>query len=69
MKCPSIDRINPDGHYELSNCQFIEKLDNVRKARPHRIPIFSRDVTTGEEVHYASFKEAERLGFKGKDRA
>lgn len=28
---PSIDRINSDGHYEVSNCRFIEMSENVRR--------------------------------------
>lgn len=33
LKKPTIDRINPDGHYELSNCQFIEQAINSGRRR------------------------------------
>ena len=32
MKKPSLDRINPDAHYTLENCRFIEMVDNARRA-------------------------------------
>lgn len=33
LKRPSLDRKNPDGHYSLKNCRFIEFEDNVKRAR------------------------------------
>lgn len=34
MKRPSIDRIDPDGNYELNNCRFLEYLENLARKRP-----------------------------------
>ncbi len=38
MRRPSIDRINPDGHYEISNCRFVEQAVNsgLRRAPAKR---------------------------------
>ena len=36
FKRPSIDRINPTGHYERSNCRFIELWLNVSRAAASR---------------------------------
>lgn len=33
MKRPSIDRIDPDGHYSVNNCRFIECEENVAMRR------------------------------------
>lgn len=37
MKDPTINRINPDGNYELSNCEFIERSENSRQVRHFEI--------------------------------
>lgn len=34
MKQPSIDRIDPDGHYEFGNCRFLELPVNRSLHRP-----------------------------------
>ena len=33
MEKPSIDRIDPDGHYEFSNCRYLEFKENSGRAR------------------------------------
>lgn len=33
LNCATIDRIDTNGHYELSNCRFIERVENSRRAR------------------------------------
>lgn len=32
MKRPSIDRIDPLGHYEFANCRYIELSENIKRA-------------------------------------
>ena len=32
MKYPTLDRINPKGHYTLNNCQFMERAANTAKS-------------------------------------
>lgn len=36
MKKPSIDREDPFGHYELTNCRYIELSENSKRAGTHR---------------------------------
>ena len=36
MEKPSIDRIDSDGHYEVSNCRFIEQSENSRRMNAQR---------------------------------
>lgn len=33
MKCPSIDRIDVNGHYDVKNCRFVERSENNRFKR------------------------------------
>lgn len=66
MKRPSIDRINSNGHYEYSNCQFIELTENISKAR--RKTMMQFDLNDNFIAEYCSAREAEReLGIDNSD--
>ncbi len=61
MKCPSIDRINTNGDYELGNCRFIEKSENSRRANGVAILQYSAEGVFIKE--WNTIKEAgETLG-------
>lgn len=42
---PSIDRIDPDGHYEFSNCRYIELSDNAKRRRVPKLCPRGHDVS------------------------
>jgi len=58
MKRPSIDRINPDGNYEVSNCRFKEYEQNVKEHRVHIKPILQIDKKGNLLKEWNSLKQA-----------
>jgi hypothetical protein len=61
MKQPSIDRIDVNGNYELSNCQFIEMRENTRKELVRKVSQF--DLLGNLIKIWDSFTDAAREGF------
>jgi len=74
MKCPSIDRINPDENYVFENCRFIEMSENVRRAHlgkkrskrkiKKRYSTISISIPTSLKKRY--IKSCEKLQIKGR---
>lgn len=58
-KTPSIDRKNPDGHYELSNMRIMERWKNVRGSRRNPIKsVIAVHLKSGRQMRFASLKAA-----------
>lgn len=58
MKKPSIDRIDNDGHYELSNCQFLESGTN--SAKDKGTPVLQYDLYENFIREFISIASASR---------
>lgn len=63
---PSINRIDPNGHYELGNIEIISLRENLSLTRkPNRKPIIAINNETGENIWLPGCwsKEAVAMGF------
>ena len=58
-KIPSIDRIDKAGHYEATNMAVIDLKENMAKDR--RKPVIATPVDGGEEIEFASAKDAHAM--------
>jgi hypothetical protein len=59
MKCPSIDRIDSNGHYELSNCRYIEHEDNANRSRDdQKIPVIQCSISGDPIREFDSIHDA-----------
>lgn len=68
-KIPSVDRIDPYGHYELGNIQIIPLEDNVIKGCTAGVEVTSKPIVAifpnGDSKEYKSVSECSReLGLK-----
>ncbi len=55
---PSIDRINPDGHYIFENCRFIEFRDNCKATRHGKLTNEHRkNISIGMKKYFKTILE------------
>ena len=67
MDKPSIDRIENNGHYELGNCQYIEKSENSKKSNnKKRKPILQYDLQGNFIAEWDSYTNASLILKKDK---
>lgn len=66
LKRPSIDRIDPKSHYEVSNCRYIEMHDNSMRSLNDLTKLTAEQVKTIREEYFSGRSKqkelAERFG-------